>query len=74
MVDHGPSPRMKIRLPDDILAISSQVWAKYGHCNNSEIKSIVYRTDPMRFILRAEAAGRKMTNKPVLYKDKAAGP
>lgn len=70
MVDIGPSPRWEIRLDDDILEIVSEISQRYGQMNNSMIKAVVYRTDPMRFILKEEDTGKDMRNKPVLYKDK----
>ena len=72
MVDIGPSPRSEIRLADDILEIVSEISQRYGQMNNSMIKAAVYRTDPMRFILKEEDKGKDMRNKPVLYKDKTA--
>jgi hypothetical protein len=34
------------------------------------IKAAVYRTEPMRFVLKVEGRGKDMRNKAVLYKDK----
>ncbi len=72
MVDVGPSPRTEIRLDDDILKIIGEVWEKFGSFSNSAIKSAVYRTKPMRFILAQEDKGKDMRNKAVLYKEKTA--
>ena len=36
---------------------------------NSQIKTITYITKPMKYILRQERKGKKMLNKPVIYKD-----
>lgn len=72
MVAPGPSPRVEILLEDDILEIVSNVFHTYGSMSNAEIKTAVYRTEPMRFILGEENKGKNMVNKPVLYKDKAA--
>ncbi len=72
MVDVGPSPRTDIQIDDDILKIISEVWDKYGHYSNAKLKTAVYNTEPMRFILRQENKGKDMRNRPVLYKDKAA--
>jgi len=36
------------------------------------MKSAVYRTEPMRFILAEEDEGKDMRNKAVLYKGKTA--
>jgi len=72
MVDVGPSPRAEIQLYDDILEIIHEVWKKFGGFNNSSIKSAVYRTEPMRFILAQEDEGKDMRNKAVLYREKTA--
>lgn len=72
MVGPGPSPRFKILLEDDILEIISDIFRTYGSMSNAEIKTAVYRTRPMRFILGEEKKGKKMFNKPVIYKDKTA--
>jgi len=72
VVTPGPTSRFEIDLGDDILDIISEVYGRYGSMSNPEIKAAVYRTGPMRFILQAERQGKKMLNKPVLYKDKTA--
>ncbi len=48
------------------------MYALYGSLSNAEIKALVYRTDPMRFILQEEKKGKKMLNVPVLYNNKTA--
>jgi uncharacterized phage-associated protein len=68
----GPSPRFQIQLDDDVLGVISDVYRTYGSMSNAEIKTAVYCTDPMRFVLEEESKGKKMVNKPVLYKDKTA--
>lgn len=72
MVAPGPSPRSDVLLDDDILEIVSEVFRTYGAMSNAAIKTAVYRTAPMRFILEEERKGKKIANKPVLYKDKTA--
>ncbi len=72
MVAAGPSPRFDIHLDDDVLEIVSEVYRTYGAMSNAEIKTAVYRSDPMQFILAEEKKGKKMANKPVLYKGKTA--
>lgn len=66
----GPSPRFDIELEENVLALIAEISAKYSPYNNSEIKTAVYNTRPMRFILKKERVGEDMLNKPVLYKDK----
>jgi len=72
MVAPGPSPRFQIQLDDSVLEIISEVYRTYGSMSNAQIKTAVYRTDPMRFIVQEESKGKKMVNKPVLYKNKTA--
>ena len=72
MVAPGPSPRFEVQLDNNILEVISEVFRTYGAMSNAEIKIAVYRTAPMRFILQEESKGKKMVNKPVLYKDKTA--
>lgn len=72
MVDLGPSPRFEIQLDDYILDIVFDVFRTYGHLSNAQVKTAIYRTDPMRFVLQEEGKGKKMLNKPVLYKNKTA--
>ncbi|MBI5384667.1 MAG: hypothetical protein HZA90_08245 [Verrucomicrobia bacterium] len=73
MVARGPSPRFGPELDDAVLEILTEVVAKYGGLSNAAIKTTVYQTEPMRHILREERAGKDMRNKPVLYRNKAAG-
>lgn len=40
--------------------------------SDSQIKTAVYRTAPMRFILQGERKGKDMRNNPVLHKNKTA--
>jgi uracil-DNA glycosylase family 4 len=72
MVAPGPSPRFEIQLDDEILEIISNVFCTYGLMSNAGIKTAVYHTEPMRFILQEENRGKNMVNKPVLYRDKTA--
>ena len=43
---------------------------KYRNHSDAQIKTAVYFTKPMRYILRQEKQGRQMTKVPVLYHDK----
>ena len=70
MVAPGPSPRFDIELDDEILDLVAEIVRNYGSTSNAEIKTAVYRTAPMQFILREERKGKKMMNNPVLYKDR----
>lgn len=46
-----------------------QFIAKYLNSTEAEIKTAVYLTDPMKYVLRQEKDGRNMLKIPVLYKD-----
>jgi len=72
MVEPGPSRRFEPILDDQSLELVAEVIAKYGTLNNSEIKSVAYKTSPMRFVLSQERQGRDMQRFPIIYKDKAA--
>jgi uncharacterized phage-associated protein len=72
MVTPGPSARFEVQLDDKVIEVISEVFRTYGSMSNARIKTAVYRTDPMRFILQEENNGKKMLNKPVIYKDKTA--
>jgi len=72
MVAPGPSPRSEIHLDDSVLEIVSEVYRTYGSMSNAQIKTAVYRSAPMQFILEEEKVGKNMINKPVLYKNRTA--
>jgi hypothetical protein len=67
MVAPGPSPRFGVELDDEILAVISDVFERYGSMTNAAIKTAVYQTTPMRLMLKEEKKGKDMRNKPVLY-------
>jgi len=72
MVELGPSPRSQgeVVLDDEALRLICDVFERYGRMDNAQIKTAVYRTAPMQYILRAERAGGDMRNRPVLYRDR----
>jgi uracil-DNA glycosylase family 4 len=72
MVALGPAPRFDVRLDDDILDVISNVIRMYGSMSNAQIKTAVYCTAPMKFVLQQEKRGKKLLNKPVIYKNKTA--
>ncbi len=72
IVTKGPSPRFEIQLDDNVLEIINDVFRIYGAMSNSQIKTAVYRTEPMQFLLQEEKKGGKAINRPVLYKNKTA--
>lgn len=68
----GPSPRFDIQLEEEPTKILTEVVGKYGRMGNAEIKTAVYRTNPMRYILEEEAKGRDMRKVPVVYGNKVS--
>jgi len=66
----GQKPRMAPEIAPAQTEILKSVLSKYENYTDSKLKTAVYLTEPMRFILRQERKGRKMVNKSVLYKDK----
>lgn len=72
MIEPGPSPRFQPSLDDKALEIVAEVIEKYGKMNNSQIKTVAYRTSPMRYMLQQERQGRDMRRVPIIYKDKHA--
>lgn len=70
IVKPGPSPRFSVEFDYDILNIITEVVQKYGCYSNAKIKSAVYLTRPMKYILKEEAQGKDMRNFPLIYKDK----
>ncbi len=72
MIAAGPSPRYKVDLSETELAVLADTLERYGRLSNASIKTAVYRTKPMRYILAAEKEGRDMRRFPVIHKDRAA--
>ncbi len=72
LISIGPSPRFTIELDDIALEILVDVLNKYGKYNDSAIKTAVYMTSPMRYLLSQEKKGRDMRRVPVIHKDKTA--
>lgn len=66
----GPNYSLRISLKEEMLSIILEIVNKYGNMDERKIKSIVYLTEPMKYILRQEKAGRNMQRAPVIYKDK----
>ena len=52
-------------LEDDALAIVAEVLERYGGLGNAQIKAVVYKTEPMRYLLSQERRGRDVRRIPV---------
>ncbi len=72
LVEPGPSPRFRVSLDDESLAIVAEVLAEYGGLGNAQIKAVVYGTEPMKYLLSQERRGRDIRRIPVIYHDKCA--
>lgn len=55
--------------PEEISFIK-EICQKYRDYSDAQIKTAVYLTKPMRYILRQEKEGRQMIKVPVLYQNK----
>jgi len=70
MIEPGPCPRFEPMLADDALELVADVIEKYGDLNNNSIKTVAYKTAPMRYVLSQERLGKSMRNRVIMYKDK----
>jgi uracil-DNA glycosylase family 4 len=61
---------IKVDIDETVKAEILNFIDKYKKHDNSEIKKIVYFTDPMRYILAKENEGQSFLNKPVIYGNK----
>jgi len=69
----GPGPDCHSTPVDpEAQAIVGETVERYGHLSNARIKTLVYLTAPMRYILQEERRGRDMRKVPVIYGDKTA--
>jgi len=69
-VSPRPSPRFRPNFDDKALSVIIEVLHKYGNLSNAEIKTVVYRTIPMKYLLEQEAMGKDMRKTPVIYKNR----
>ena len=64
----------KTYLPQNLsheeVSFIKDICQKYGDYSDAKIKTTVYFTKPMRYILKQEKQGRQMTKVPVLYQNK----
>lgn len=68
----GPSPRFRTMFSYDTLNIITEVIHEYGRFSNAKLKSAVYLTKPLKYVLKEEKKGRDMRKVPLIYKDKIA--
>ena len=60
---------MIFEYPEDEKYYIYSILEKYSHHTDAELKTAVYLTEPMKYILEQEKRGENMTKVPVLYKD-----
>jgi uracil-DNA glycosylase family 4 len=63
-------PSYSLNISLEALNILNSVIVKYGVLNEKDLKTKVYLTKPMRFILAEEKNGKKMLHTAVIYKNK----
>jgi uracil-DNA glycosylase family 4 len=63
-------PKIDIKLSKEEIDLLESIISKYADMNEKVLKSNVYLTDPMRYILKEEKKGKKMPHSAVIYKDK----
>lgn len=71
-IEPGPTQNIEIDFDDAKLHIVGDALERFGRMSNADIKTAVYRTTPMRYILKQERLGRDMRKVPVLYKNMTA--
>jgi hypothetical protein len=71
-IEPGPTQNIEIDFDDAKLHIVGDALERFGRMSNADIKTAVYRTTPMRYILKQERLGRDMRKIPVLYKNMTA--
>ena len=71
-IEHGPTQNIEIDFDAAKLNIVGEALERFGRMSNADIKTAVYRTAPMRYILKQERLGRDMRKIPVLYKNMTA--
>lgn len=54
--------------PDDVSALIESVASSFGKLSDSQLKTRVYLTSPMKKLLRLEKAGHNMFNAPIIIK------
>lgn len=63
-------PKVDVKLSKEEHDLLESVIAKYAGLNEKVLKSKVYLTDPMRYILTEEKKGKRMLHSAIIYKDK----
>jgi len=72
IVELGPSFNYQISFSDKETALINETLHRHFNSSNAKIKTAVYCTYPMKYILSEEKKGRDMRKIPVIYKDKTA--
>lgn len=64
------TPRFNVVLSKEEIDLINSIIIKYAKLSEKDLKTKVYLTDPMRYILKEEERGKKMLHSAVIYKDK----
>ena len=72
LVEPGKACRFQAEIDPEFAPIVDEVLEQYGSLSNAQIKTVAYKTAPMRYLLSQEREGRDIRRVPVIYKDKAA--
>lgn len=63
----GGNPRLETTLTDDEIETVVGIITEYGRLDDRRLKTSVYLTEPMRYVLSQENQGKEMRNHVVLY-------
>ncbi len=72
LVEPGEAGRFQAEIDSEFASIVDEVLEQYGTLTNAQIKTVAYKTAPMRYLLSQEREGRDIRRVPVIYKDKCA--
>ena len=64
------TPKCNIVLSNEEIDLLNSIIIKYANLSEKDLKTKVYLTDPMRYVLKEEERGKKMLHSAVIYKDK----
>ena len=71
-VEPGKAARFQAEVAPEFVTIVDDVLSQFGRLTNSQIKTVAYKTPPMRYLLSEERDGRDVRRIPVIYRDKCA--
>jgi len=63
-------PKINVKLSNEEVELFDSIILKYATLSERDLKTKVYLTDPMKYILAEEKKGKKMLHSAIIYKDK----